>query len=236
MKIIFVLSFFLLTLFAHANRPKSVKIAISHFPPFVDKEHKDLGLFPHYIRAFLESNNISSEFIFLPYSRALDYLKKDNQIDLFLVGQTSLNGLNSNNKIMRSHKFFSTENCAYYSTEKFRQGPNINKIIQLRTFRIVSLVKNPVNQLMDHHKIKYKNITNVESTIKMILSNRADLLINSKTIIDFYLKKLNLEDKVKCSYVLHREDVILATSHPEKHAMLLKKFNEYILKTPLNKQ
>jgi ABC-type amino acid transport substrate-binding protein len=205
-----------------------LRIAISHYPPYVDKERSDMGIYPRYLKTFFKKEKIKFKFIYMPYARSLYGLDK-NIIDMTILGKSSLLGIKR--KILVSDEFFKVRFCLFHDLNK---KVKYKELSDLRKYKVVSIIKSPVNSMLDDIKIKYSVVPHIESAFNMLISERSDVFPTSYAIGNEYIS-LNKEKygSVKCEIDIFKEPIVIAFTKKNKHQLILDKLNKYILENKL---
>jgi hypothetical protein len=225
----FILVFFIL-FSSNVFSKEIVKIGVTHYPPFVDKEKKDLGIFPRYIKAIFKKTNYDVKFIFLPYSRNILSVRHKRMIDFTIIGAGNISELESQISVVKTKPFYQTKICIFYNKDKFKNGINAKELSKLKKYTIVSIIKSPINAELDNLNIKYLKVSRFDSALKMLFHKRADVFPNTKEIGEIHLKdKYFKGHNIVCENNISVQDIHLISSKVKKYQKLIKLLNKNII-------
>lgn len=217
-----------------AAKDKEVVFGISHFPPYVDKDKEDLGIFPTFFKGFFKGIDRPVKFKIIPYSRTLELIKGQKIIDVAIAGSANIPEIEKKTKVLKSDPFYHVRFCAFYDQSRIDKKVTLKEFSGLKKYRVVSFIKSPINEFLKKENIRFDLVSKIDEAMKMIAVNRADYFVTSEKIGHFYVKQDPSLKNITCKDNLYIADIHLITSKTSEFSKLISKLNKYLIKHKLN--
>lgn len=146
----------------------------------------------------------------MPYSRTLKNLSSaDNKIDLSIL---SINNYAELGRKYEYLQFDQVKHCFFINSE--------NKDFKLPPKSIISIIGSPINIYIENNfKSSTMHLTSqFNYAFEMLIKNRAETFINSEKIGQYFMKKMKVEDRIKCVPSELQDEVILILNLKDKKA------------------
>ena len=183
-----------------ANEPDFKKISVIYnvvtFPPFIAKDSKNqfTGIHINIAKSLFEHANIKLNIEEIPYARTVDLMRK-GEIGMMQCMDDRVNG--------KSEKFFFPAFSIPLDVAAYTTDPDITLSKDYQSFegKSVIIVKDwPIGPYKDilhenNKTIRVEEITAPSSAVRMIYSNRANILVMFDIAFQVITKKFNLHNE-----------------------------------------
>lgn len=181
--------------------------------PYVCGPEEAEGRKGFFVEALIEAfkrKNIDVNFVIVPYTRCLADTKKGKY--------DALVGINTEGKpeLLFSLPLAKTQSCFFVREKSLWKYEGVKSLPQIRLGAVQEYnYGQAITEYITENKDDPKKIqilptsTNLEQNIKKLLSNRVDAIVDDRHVIEWYLKKNQLKNKLKLAGCIQERDLVI---------------------------